>query len=299
VKLTGSAWSAVLRQIAAGASCVYGGGVDVEREQVLAGGVANDGLVVRIADTVRRPWRPSTEASHALLSHLATALPGVAPIPLGRDELGREVLSWMDGDVAIPPFPAWAATEEFLVSLAQLLRRVHDALATWRPPPSVTWSDELADPAGGPLIVHADICPENVVARDGRAVAIIDWETAAPGRRIWDVVSTARFCVPFTAQPRRDAVYQGQDVTRRLRLFLDAYGLSAADRAAFTAVLDERRVVGERFVQARVARGEPAFVDKWDTPEGEARLRQERDWIAAVPVDVASYSHDAPDSHRA
>jgi aminoglycoside phosphotransferase (APT) family kinase protein len=256
-------------------------------EHSLAGGVGNDGLVVRVGDTVRRPWHPSTEATHALLNHLAKVLPSVTPIPLGRDERGREVLSWIDGDVAVPPFPAWVTRPEFLVSLGQLLRRSHDALESWPPPEGVGWAHEIADPHGGPLIVHADICPENVITRGGRAVAIIDWEFAAPGRRIWDVVSTARLCVPFTAPSRRDPAYDGLDVTERLRVFLDAYGLSADDRSIFTEILEERRVAGERFVRGRVGRREPAFVDRWDNAEGEARLLAEQRWISAVPVDVA------------
>jgi aminoglycoside phosphotransferase (APT) family kinase protein len=258
-----------------------------EPEQHLAGGIANAGAVVRIGDTVRRPWRPSTAATHAVLNHLGQVLPGVAPTPLGRDEQGREVLSWIDGDVAIPPFPQWVTSEEFLVSLGQLLRQIHDVLEPWQPPETAPWSDDLADPQGGPLIVHADVCPENVITRDGKAVSIIDWESAAPGRRIWDVVMTSRLCVPFTSPRRRDPAYEGLDVTARLRLFLDAYGLSDPDRAIFTEVLEQRRVVGERFVRGRVARGEKAFMEIWDNPEGEARLRVERDWINAVPDDVA------------
>ena len=256
-------------------------------ETLLPGGVGNAGQVTRVGDTVRRPWRSSTAATHALLARLNEVLPGVAPRPLGRDEQGREVLSWLDGDVGIEPFPQWVTEERFLISIGQLLRRIHDALASWQPPPGLEWSDQIPDPHGGPLIVHADVCPENVIVEDGRAVAIIDWEFAAPGRRIWDVVSTARLCVPFTAPARRDPIYAGEDVTARLRVFLDAYGLQPADRVAFTAVLDERRIAGERFVRRRMALGETAFIERWGSPEGERRLQLERDWVRAVPTEVA------------
>ena len=40
------------------------------QEVELTGGTANQGLVVRVGDTVRRPWRPTTPATHALLRHL-------------------------------------------------------------------------------------------------------------------------------------------------------------------------------------------------------------------------------------
>jgi aminoglycoside phosphotransferase (APT) family kinase protein len=257
-------------------------------ETVLHGGVGNAGLVTKVGDTVRRPWRASTTATHAVLAHLNEVLPGVAPVPLGRDEQGREVLSFIAGMVAVPPFPQWVADEQFLVSLGQLLRRIHDVLAIWQPPTGLEWSDQIPDPHGGPLIVHADVCPENVVTRDGRAVAIIDWEFAAPGRRIWDVVSTARLCVPFTAPARRDSVYRDVNVIDRLQIFLDAYGLAAMDRRNFAQVLDERRRAGERFTRHRVARGEAAFIQKWGTPEGERLFVVEREWVDAVPTDIAT-----------
>jgi aminoglycoside phosphotransferase (APT) family kinase protein len=126
-----------------------------------------------------------------------------------------------------------------------------------------------------------------VITRDGQAVAIIDWEFAAPGRRIWDVVSTARLCVPFTAPSRRDPVYQECDVTERLGRLLEAYGLDDDDRAIFTEVLEERRAAGERFIRGRLARGDRAFIDRWDNPEGRSRLLLERSWISAVPTAVA------------
>jgi hypothetical protein len=217
-------------------------------------------------------------------------LPGVAPVPLGRDEQGREVLSWLDGDVGIEPFPQWVAEEEFLVSLGQLLRRIHDALAGWIAPPDLEWSDQIPDPQGGTLIVHADICPQNVIAKDGRAVSIIDWEFAAPGRAIWDVVSTARLCVQFTHPSRREPVYEGLDVDARLRVFLDAYDLSDPDRAIFTKVLDERRLAGARFIQGRIDRDEKAFADLWATPAGERRLVLEERWVRERPADVAEAS---------
>src|SRR4051794_39845842 len=84
-------------------------------ETVLPGGVGNAGLVVQVGDTVRRPWHPSTPATHALLTYLHDVLPGVAPRPLGRDEQGREVLSFLPGEVAVDPFPVWATNSDYLI----------------------------------------------------------------------------------------------------------------------------------------------------------------------------------------
>ncbi len=255
-------------------------------EEALRGGMANAGAVVRAGATVRRPWRPTTPATHAVLEHLARAAPGVAPLPLGRDEQGREVLSWVEGEVAAPPFPAWVVSERFLESLGSLLRRVHDALRGWRPPDGLTWAQELADPQGGPVVAHADVCPENVVCRDRRAVALLEWEYAAPGRPLWDVAGAVTMCVPFVGEDRRHPEFREVDVLARTRLLADAYGLDDEDREALPGVLEQRRQVSEDFLRRRAAERHPAYGGWWRDPDlAEARHRAERAWLrAAAPA---------------
>lgn len=76
-------------------------------ETPLTGGVANPDAVVRVGDTVRRPARPNAEAVHELLRRLReTGFDGV-PEPLGFDEQGREILTFIEGDVPFSPFPQW------------------------------------------------------------------------------------------------------------------------------------------------------------------------------------------------
>src|SRR4051812_30865090 len=100
-------------------------------EVVLRGGFTNAGLVRRVGHTVRRPWRPTSRAANALLEHLARAGFDGAPRFLGVDDRGREMLSFIPGEAAIEPLPAWALTDEALVSVAALLRRFHDAVASF------------------------------------------------------------------------------------------------------------------------------------------------------------------------
>ncbi len=82
-----------------------------EVPQQLPGGLGNQGQVVRIGDTVRRPAGPHSEAVNNLLEHLRTSGFDVAPTVLGRDPEGRDVHKWIDGDVPIAPFPAWALAD--------------------------------------------------------------------------------------------------------------------------------------------------------------------------------------------
>ena len=55
----------------------------------------------RAGDTVRRRAGPWTPAVQALLGHLQRAGFDSAPAPLGTDEMGREVLSFVPGDVHV------------------------------------------------------------------------------------------------------------------------------------------------------------------------------------------------------
>lgn len=189
------------------------------------------------------------------------------------------MLAWIDGDVAVPPYPDWAKTDTFLVSVAQLLRAMHHASAGFDPAPYV-WSDEVRDPHPGPVMCHNDLCLENIVVRDGVAVAFVDFDFLAPGRAVTDVVSTTRFVVPLRSHLRRDPWQEDDDVFRRLRLFADTYGLADTDRAGFADVLEERRIVGEQFVLGRANRGEPLFAH-WLSETGSAKLHAERQWIEA------------------
>ena len=75
-------------------------------EERLDGG--NTGGAVRDGDTVRRAAGPWTPAVHALLTHLAAKnFPG-APRPLGFDNQGREVLTFIEGETvgSRKPWPA-------------------------------------------------------------------------------------------------------------------------------------------------------------------------------------------------
>jgi hypothetical protein len=60
-------------------------------------------------------------------AHLRDAGFAGAPLPLGVDERGREVLSFVPGDVAGWLPPPEMADKEVLVALARLIRSLHEA----------------------------------------------------------------------------------------------------------------------------------------------------------------------------
>src|SRR5690606_38768356 len=142
----------------------------------------------------------------------------------------------------------------------------HDATAGFVAPPGSTWSDEMVDwsPGDDPVLCHNDVCPENVVYRDGTAVALLDFEFAAPGRRVYDLASLARMCAPIeTDEDAARTGRRGLDPFSRLRVCADAYGLDGGGRRQLLDVLDEQFERSGEFVRRRMERGEQAFIDMW------------------------------------
>jgi hypothetical protein len=115
-------------------------------EQRLTGGMDPSAGVVRVGDTVRRPTGRSTHAVRSLLLHLERVGFEEAPRFLGTDEKERDVLTFLDGDVPLPPYPAWALTDAAIQDLGRLVRQFHEATATFDASSVTGWSAEWADP---------------------------------------------------------------------------------------------------------------------------------------------------------
>jgi hypothetical protein len=238
--------------------------------------MAHPGEVVRRGDSVIRPAPLSVDALHPFLVQLREAGFAGAPVPTGPVLDGREQLEFLVGDVPIESGLAWVDDEAVLTSVGTMLRRFHDAAMTIAIDPSAPWSTELADPQGGPLLCHNDVCHSNTVFRDRRAWAIIDWDFAAPGRPAWDLAMTAWYWVPM----RPDDTGGGLDRFRRLPMLADAYGLDDDARAGFMDVMEEAVGVCRTFVANRVAAGEQLFVESLARNGGWARWDRIQSWLA-------------------
>ncbi|GII53261.1 hypothetical protein Pth03_16500 [Planotetraspora thailandica] len=240
--------------------------------------------VVRVGDTVRRPVRPFTATIHAYLRHLHGAGFSDAPIPLGFDDQGREVLSFVPGDVPREPLPAGASGEDVLVELARLVRRLHDAAQSWTPPADATWGgipgarivNSTAD--GEPLVVsHRDYCPGNVVFRDGLPAALIDFDLAKPTTRVDDLANALYYWAPLLHPADRSPAFADLDIPGRVAVFADSYGMSLAQRRALVPAAT--RMIHRFHVNMRAAAEvDPVFKRMWD--EGvKDRLPRAETWI--------------------
>jgi aminoglycoside phosphotransferase (APT) family kinase protein len=233
---------------------------------------------VRRGDLVLRAAGPHTATVQRFLADLRAAGFDGAPQPLGLTEDGRERLGFIPGGVAVPPYPAWAQTDEALASIARLLRRLHDA-AVRAGVVDGHWNRELADPAGGPIVCHNDVCLENVVFRDGEAVGLIDFDFAAPGRSLYDLVQCARMCVPLDDDDTAARLgWARADRPGRLRLLCDRYGLDTAARGAVLDLVGESFDLAAAFVRRRVRAGDAAFVERLDRLGGPERFERRGRW---------------------
>ncbi len=245
------------------------------REVLLVGGTANRGQVVRVGDTVRRPRRDTSPATHALLRHLADVGFEGAPRVLGVDRQGREVLTYVPGTAVTPPYPPWALTDEALVSVAHLLRDYHAAVSGFDPS-GHDWPRRPPAPFAKGSVTHNDVNLDNVVFRDGRAAALIDFDLASPGARVWDVACAARLWAPLRPDRHIGDARRGRALAR-FRLFADAYGLGAADRERVVSAVLHNHDRSYVTVGAAVARGHAAFSDYW-TGGAMERARETRQW---------------------
>lgn len=238
---------------------MQGGGA---REEVLEGG--NLSRVVRIGDTVRRPTGPWTPTIHALLRHL-DAFDG-SPRVLGIDEQDREILELVPGAMAWPELGA-LATDEGLARAADLLRRYHLTVADFVVPADAVW--QLPDMAPdcepfiggeGTIICHNDCAAWNLVMGEDRW-AFIDWDVAGPRPRMWDVAYAIRGMV---------LVDPDSDLTHRIAVFSDAYGLDAVERRHLPEVVVARIESSISLMRRRAEAGAEPWRSLWRSGHREA-----------------------------
>jgi len=219
----------------------------------LSGGNIN--LVVRVDDTVRRPMGPWSPAIHGLLQHLEQRGFDSAPRFLGIDQQGREILSFIVGEVGFLPC-MWSETA--LTQAAQLLRRYHDATVGYTPPASASWQFVYPDVLRHEVIVHCDFAPYNIVFDQEQPRALIDFDLAGPGPRIWDIAYAVYWFVPLYYDRSEDARGLADLTTSSLRLrrFCDAYGCACTSELLDT--VEQRLQEMCRWLITGAAEGNPA-----------------------------------------
>lgn len=201
-------------------------------EVALSGGRLTTG-VVRVGQTVRRPTGPASQFTAALLDLLEQRGFAGSPRYLGRDSVGRDVLTFLPGNVPAR-FATWSDVQ--VGAAARLLRALHEA----------TRGSSLAGDQA--VVCHHDPGPNNTVFQEELPIAFIDFDTAAPGHPLEDLGYLAwTWCISSKAsapEPRAQA--------RRVRAAADAYGLDGENRSQLISAILDRQTRNANFWRARL-----------------------------------------------
>jgi phosphotransferase family enzyme len=222
---------------------------------------------VRVGDTVRRPCAAWCSPVHSLLKHFRSQGVGTAPQVLGIDDQGREVLTWIEGESgqdALGHVRLELQSDGVLESMARLIRRLHDASSTFQWAEG-GWQNLLREPNGSEeVICHNDISHSNTVFRGNLPSALVDWEFAAPGSRLWDLAYACWWLVPLhRPECYRRLGWREMDQPARLRLFCDAYGLGD-ERSDLMETIHARQLANQRQLRLWVDQGSIPRYDEGD-----------------------------------
>ncbi len=196
-----------------------------QEEIPLSGG--NSSSVVRIGNTVHRTMHRGSRTVHALLQHLESHGFTSCPRLIGIDAQGREMLTYLAGDVGFQPY-IWS--DESVVAAATLLRKYHDTTQSFVPPADAIWPDSHPDPQPDEVICHNDFAPYNLVFAQQKPYALIDFDGVSPGPRIRDVAFGVYWFAPlsFSSDLTDQALDDLNAGSHRLRLFCTTYGMAPA-----------------------------------------------------------------------
>ncbi|NAW86625.1 aminoglycoside phosphotransferase family protein [Photobacterium halotolerans] len=220
-----------------------------------------EGQIFRSDNKIYRPRGKWSETVHFLLSHIAENGFNAAPKPYGFDEKNNEILSYVEGDVFNYPLKGNIATTEALTSAAKLLRLYHDASSSFLSKHSnepMEWMLPGREPAE--VICHGDYAPYNVSLIGSEKVGIIDFDTAHPAPRIWDIAYALYCWAPFKTH-EYDAMGDLESQSIRAKQFCDAYGLLEVDRQGLVKAMIDRVQALVDHMHNEASKGNQAFIE--------------------------------------
>lgn len=194
------------------------------QENTLSGG--NLAQVAQVGETVRRAIKPWSPAIHGLLRHLETKTFNGCPRFLGIDEQGREILTYIEGEIGEGRPYLWSPA--VLVAAAQLLRQYHDATSEYVTEHAQnSWQYIYPDRLRHEVICHNDFAPYNLIFREEKPVALIDFDVAGPGPRLRDVAMGAYWFAPlsFSSDLTERSMNDIRAGSPRAHLFCESYGI--------------------------------------------------------------------------
>ncbi|GLQ17164.1 phosphotransferase [Maritalea porphyrae] len=191
-------------------------------EIALSGGNTNQ--VGRIGNVVHRHPMKGSRAVEALLLELQRKGFKYAPHFLGRNDSGREMLSYIEGEDAL--VGQTFLSQPILLQAVEALQLFHD-LSAQLLVAEHDWQFSYPDQARHQTICHNDFGPYNLIVKNGQLAGIIDYDLCGPGPRIRDIAYLAYWLTPLSFAADDLVEFTNAELAAgcpRLHLICDTYG---------------------------------------------------------------------------
>ena len=219
-------------------------------------------------NNVLRDMKPHSPTIHRLLLHLQNKGLKFVPRFLGQDG-AFEVLSYMPGKTA-DDYPLTCNLNQQILAVraaARMLRQLHDATVDFPNTAEDKWFLSYTGTLEKEVICHNDFAPYNTTFSNGLPVGVIDFDTACPAPRVWDIAYAVYRFVPFSHQTYEPAkgsyrpYDKNADAHERTLLFdafLSEYGYVDKQSVAENTPLRLQALVD--LFDAKCIEGDPAFI---------------------------------------
>lgn len=192
--------------------------------------------VYRDGNIVYRDLKPQSKTIFRLLLHLEKKGIPFTPRFLGLNNENQEVLTFVEGET-IEDYPIRDDIQSKIITnqmAAKMLREYHDATLDFKNRPDDIWFLNYEGELYKEVICHNDFAPYNVTFKDNKPIGLIDFDTACPAPRIWDVAYAVYRFVPLSMEVYDPNTKKYREYNRELdsserklllNTFLEVYGI--------------------------------------------------------------------------
>lgn len=209
---------------------------------------------------VYKPLSPWSKNIHQFLVFMKSQGFNTLPEPLGVDDKGYEILSYIEGKAGDYPLTNTIRSNQALTSCAKLLRKYHDVSAKFVQSTSFSldnWMFSAREPVE--VICHNDFAPYNICYIEENVTGIIDFEACIPGPRLWDIAYALYRFAPFTNPDNEDGFGNLEEQITRAKQFCDVYEVNKEDRRKLVDIIVERLEALNGFLISAARKGNKKY----------------------------------------